>query len=128
VDAAALRTAPGCRGSGRRQVNPLAGLVIRKPSFEVHVEELELGAMSSGGRTSVSRSSKASKLMVASTTVRSARNLFALEYLKDHAPTTAEFKAVWDNISSDTKKKYEALSKEKKAETHVVAMNTATSN
>ena len=32
------------------------------------------------------------------------RNLFALEYLKDHAPTISEFKIIWDNVSSDTKK------------------------
>jgi len=57
--------------------------------------------------------------MVASTTILSARNLFALDYLKDNSPTTSEFKVIWDTTSPEIKKKYEALSKEKKAATRL---------
>ena len=31
-------------------------------------------------------------------------NLFAIDYLKEHSPTTAEFRQIWDNISVDMKK------------------------
>ncbi|KAH9990113.1 hypothetical protein BJV77DRAFT_1069130 [Russula vinacea] len=120
MDAATLGPAAGGQDLRPRHVSkPLAGITIRKPSFEVPVDEPS--ATSSGGPTSVARSAKAGKLMVASLTVLSARNLFALEYLKDHAPTISEFKIIWDNVSSDTKKKYEALSKEKKAAARVTA-------
>ncbi|KAF8890251.1 hypothetical protein CPB84DRAFT_1826411 [Gymnopilus junonius] len=63
-----------------------------------------------------------------------ARNLFAIEYLKNHSPTVAEFKAIYDALDKVTIKvlvrflspspaasfliqKYEALSRQKKAET-----------
>ena len=32
------------------------------------------------------------------------RNVFAIDYLKDHIPTVSDFKVRWDNASSDIKK------------------------
>jgi hypothetical protein len=32
------------------------------------------------------------------------RNLFARDYLQEHSPTMSGFKAVWDNIDSETKR------------------------
>jgi len=67
-------------------------------------------------------SKKSGKLMVASSTALSARydflerlkllpdalvssNLFAIEYLREHPMTTKpQFKKIWDNIASETKK------------------------
>jgi hypothetical protein len=73
-------------------------------------------------------------------------NLFAIEYLKEHPATTKlEFKRLWDNITSETKKvckqhqstlvivlifhqKYEALSKERKSAARLPATTRVTAN
>ncbi|KAF8220526.1 hypothetical protein L208DRAFT_1382621 [Tricholoma matsutake] len=116
-DVAVLRSASGSEGSHPwHQVNPLWGLIkisrasltIQRPSFKVSFNPI---ITPSSGSTSTAQSSKARKLMVASSTVLSAQNLFTVDYLKDHSPTISEFKVVWDNISSDTKK---ALKKRKR--------------
>jgi hypothetical protein len=31
-------------------------------------------------------------------------NLFAIDYLKEHSPTKAEFKLIWENLSAEVKK------------------------
>ena len=65
-------------------------------------------------------------------------SLFAINYLKEHAPTISEFKTIWDNVPSETKKvrqwlcdfraqahlfyqKYEASSKEQKVAARLAA-------
>ncbi|KAH9012849.1 hypothetical protein EDB83DRAFT_2436447 [Lactarius deliciosus] len=108
--------------SGRRRVNPLAGISIPKPLFQVPSEELD--AASSLVAMSTSRSSKSEKLMVAAPNLLTARNLFASDYLKEHPLTKSGFKAVWDNLDSETKKKYEALSKERKLAARVASAAT----
>ncbi|KIJ97245.1 hypothetical protein K443DRAFT_10023 [Laccaria amethystina LaAM-08-1] len=55
------------------------------------------------------------KLMQANSSL-SARNLFAIDYLKTHTPTVAEFKEIYDALDKATIKKYTALSQAKKAE------------
>ncbi|KAH9009162.1 hypothetical protein EDB85DRAFT_2163188 [Lactarius pseudohatsudake] len=108
--------------SGRRRVNPLAGISIPKPSFQVPAKELD--AASSLVAMSTSRSSKSEKLMVAAPNLLTARNLFACDYLKEHPLTKSSFKAVWDHLDSETKKKYEALSKERKLAARVASAAT----
>ncbi|KAH8994126.1 hypothetical protein EDB86DRAFT_2926956 [Lactarius hatsudake] len=108
--------------SGRRRVNPLAGISIPKPLFQVPSEELD--AASSLVAMSTSRSSKSEKLMVAAPNLLTAHNLFACDYLKEHPLTKSGFKAVWDNLNSETRKKYEALSKERKLATRVASAAT----
>ncbi|KAN0134104.1 hypothetical protein V8E53_008109 [Lactarius tabidus] len=98
--------------SGRRRVNPLAGVSIPKPSFQVPAE---------APPASATRGLKSEKAMVASPDSLSARNLFACDYLKDHTLSKLKFKNVWDNIDSETKKKYEALSKQKKLAARVTS-------
>jgi len=116
-------------GGGRQSqlrrvlVNPLAGLLIRKPSIQVAEDEPQ---NTPSGEVESTTNKKSSKLMVASLTVLSARNLFAIEYLKEHPATTKhEFKNIWDNIASETKKEYEALSKERKLAARLPAATTA---
>ncbi|KAH8977622.1 hypothetical protein EDB92DRAFT_1822208 [Lactarius akahatsu] len=108
--------------SGRRRVNPLTGISIPKPLFQVPSEELD--AASSLVAMSTSRSSKSEKLMVAAPNLLTARNLFACDYLKEHPLTKSGFKAVWDNLDSEMKKKYEALSKERKLAARVASAAT----
>ncbi|KAH8976817.1 hypothetical protein EDB92DRAFT_1924245 [Lactarius akahatsu] len=94
----------------------------RRPSFQVPAKELD--AASSLVALSTSRSSKSEKLMVAAPNLLTARNLFACDYLKEHPLTKSGFKAVWDYLDSETKKKYEALSKERKLAARVASAAT----
>ncbi|KAI0281565.1 hypothetical protein BC826DRAFT_1111260 [Russula brevipes] len=96
------------------RINPLADLSIPKPSIQVPME----------ASTTTSSKAKAGKPMVASPTVLTARNLFAIDYLKDHTATISEFKTVWDKVPSETKKKYEALSKERKVASRLATTTT----
>ncbi|KAI9432053.1 hypothetical protein H4582DRAFT_2083989 [Lactarius indigo] len=96
----------------RDSVNPLAGILIPKPLFQVPAKELD--AVSSSAAMPTSKGSKSKKLMIADPNLLTARNLFACDYLKDHSVTKSSFKAVWDSVDSGTRKKYEALSKERK--------------
>ncbi|KAN0129359.1 hypothetical protein V8E53_012843 [Lactarius tabidus] len=93
--------------SGRRRVNPLAGVSIPKPSTQVP-------ALAPIVIPPAARSPKLEKAMAAVPGVLSPRNLFAYNHLKDHTLSKSQFKTVWYNIDSETKKKYEALSKQKK--------------
>ncbi|KAI9442771.1 hypothetical protein H4582DRAFT_2073375 [Lactarius indigo] len=96
----------------RDSVNPLAGILIPKPLFQVPAKELD--AVSSSAAMPTSKGSKSKKLMIADPNLLTAWNLFACDYLKDHSVTKSSFKAVWDSVDSGTRKKYEALSKERK--------------
>lgn len=49
---------------------------------------------------------------------------FAIDCLKEHSPAISEFKTVWDGASSEMKKKYEALSKERKSANRLAAAMT----
>lgn len=95
-----------------RRINPLADLLIPSPLIQVPIE---------ASAAPTNKAKVSGKLMVASSTVLSARNLFAVDYLKEHSPTISEFKTIWDNTPSETKKKYEALSKERKAASRLAA-------
>ncbi|KAF8481607.1 hypothetical protein DFH94DRAFT_681002 [Russula ochroleuca] len=111
----------------RHCVNPLAGISIPTPLFQVPTEEP--CTTSSVVLTSTTRTSKSQKLMVASPDLLMPWNLFACDYLQEHSPTTSEFKAVWDNIDPKTKRKYKALSKQKKSAAHLTSnATTPTSN
>ncbi|KAI0277729.1 hypothetical protein BC826DRAFT_1113752 [Russula brevipes] len=94
-----------------RQINPLADLSIPRPLIQVPME----------ASMAPSSKAKAGKLMVVSSMVLSARNLFAVDFLKEHTPTIAEFKLIWDKTPSEIKKKYKALSKERKAASRLAA-------
>ncbi|KAI0276459.1 hypothetical protein BC826DRAFT_1114125 [Russula brevipes] len=114
----ATETAPVEQGEQVQphQINPLADLSIPKSSFQVPME----ASMAPSSNT------KAGKLMVALSTILSTCNLFVVDYLKEHTPTISEFKLIWDKIPSEIKKKYEALSKERKAASCLAATTTAT--
>ncbi|EDR01217.1 uncharacterized protein LACBIDRAFT_312317 [Laccaria bicolor S238N-H82] len=90
--------------------NPLTGLKVPKPPFKVPAPP----AMTSAP-TVVQPVPKKGKLMVPSKTSLTARNLYALDYEKDHSVTNTEFKEIWDNLDAETLKRYEALSKQRKA-------------
>lgn len=99
----------------RHRYNPIAGYTragvsIPKTSFQVPIEAPSTSSIV----PPAAKGSKSEKMMVAAPGLLTPRNLFACDYLKDHTLSKSEFKIVWDNIDSETKKKYEALSEQRK--------------
>ncbi|KAF8156736.1 hypothetical protein B0H34DRAFT_798120 [Crassisporium funariophilum] len=108
--------APGVVRSLRRvKLNPLAGLSIPKPPSEV--SEPQSGTQSL--LTVAVLKPKKGKLMEASGTLLTARNLYLIDYLKTHQdsehPTVTEFREIYKKLDHTTVKQYEELSRERKA-------------
>ncbi|KAH9481010.1 hypothetical protein JR316_0005528 [Psilocybe cubensis] len=99
----------------RTRLNPLAGLTIPNPAFEVPGQSALENTSNSESSMVPAQKGKKAKPMVVSKAL-TARNLFALDYQKTHPNVTAaEFKKVYENLDRDIIKKYEILSKERKA-------------
>jgi hypothetical protein len=47
-------------------------------------------------------------------TTKTARNLYAINYLKNHSVTCKEFAGVWNNLDGNQKKEYKQRVKEAK--------------
>ncbi|PPQ85964.1 hypothetical protein CVT25_001692 [Psilocybe cyanescens] len=110
-----------------------SNMTIPKPAEALQVQETNNTASSStGASTIVSATKKGDQLMKATESL-AARNLFAREYLKAHAPTVSQFKTVYDaldkatikvsilcqfslTIALPTVQKFEILSRKKKSE------------
>lgn len=94
---------------GQREDDLFSNLAIPPPSNQIP----QTVAPSGSGSTSKSKKGKPMEPSKALT----ARNLFAIDYLGDHPNTTsAEFKKVFDALDETTRKKYNALAKQKKVE------------
>ncbi|KAF8154952.1 hypothetical protein B0H34DRAFT_860719 [Crassisporium funariophilum] len=97
----------------KRSVNILSVMAIPRPA-----EELRAPVVNGPAAPSTSRAREtigSTKLMQANNSL-SPRNLFAIDYLKTHTPTVAEFKAIYETLDKATLKKYTALSNLRKAE------------
>ncbi|KDR76789.1 hypothetical protein GALMADRAFT_139667 [Galerina marginata CBS 339.88] len=97
----------------KRSVNILSNMAIPRPAEELRAPVVNGPAAPSTSRARENNGS--TKLMQANNSL-SARNLFAIDYLKTHTPTTAEFKAIYETLDKATIKKYTARSQLKKAE------------
>ncbi|KAF8964884.1 hypothetical protein BDZ97DRAFT_2058235 [Flammula alnicola] len=97
------------RPSRRPRIDPLAGLSIPKPPTEVP-QTIPNAPMA------VHAKPKKGKLMEPSETLLTARNLYAIDYLKTHSDVTiSEFRDIYKKLDSETLKRYEDMSKERKA-------------
>ncbi|KAF8182551.1 hypothetical protein BJ912DRAFT_1061708 [Pholiota molesta] len=118
---------PGRRG---RAANPLSGIAIPKPADEllapiVASETAPVPSSSSKPPPVAKPTTKKGVKLMAPNKSTTARNLFAIDYLKMHQVTPAEFKVVYAALDEDTLKKYEALSREKKKTTNQESEPTA---
>ncbi|KAG6815592.1 hypothetical protein H0H93_009400, partial [Arthromyces matolae] len=101
------------RVATRRALNPLKNLEIPPPTDLVALTEPLNDAAAS-----LPRKSNA-KLLKAKEGVTTARNLFLLDYLKDHPNyegTEGQFSAIWKASDAATRMKYEELSKSRTKE------------
>ncbi|KAI0284435.1 hypothetical protein BC826DRAFT_973388 [Russula brevipes] len=90
------------------------------------VQPHQIDPFSNGGEHGPICKAKAGKLMVASSTVLTACNLFVLNYLKEHSNNLRIQTHMGQDSFGNQKGKYEALSKERKAASRLAA--TATTN
>ncbi|KJA17080.1 hypothetical protein HYPSUDRAFT_206534 [Hypholoma sublateritium FD-334 SS-4] len=100
-----------------RRPNPLSRMVIPHPDKEllapVSTDPPAAPGSALPPSSIMSAPKKGGKLMQPSN-ANTPRNLFAIDYLKDHPITSAEFKIVWASLDKDMLKNYEDLSREKK--------------
>ncbi|KAF8177868.1 hypothetical protein BJ912DRAFT_1063425 [Pholiota molesta] len=101
----------GCPHHAYKQ-NILSDLAIPKPTVNVLVSVSETATKTSTTATEKNSicTGKLDKMLTANNST-SARNLYAIDYLKQHGPTPAsEFKNVWDGLDQDMLKEYQAKS------------------
>ncbi|KAJ3494962.1 hypothetical protein NLJ89_g10704 [Agrocybe chaxingu] len=97
-----------------QRLDPLAEISIPEPSVQVPYEPV---AATNGDNGGIKATSKKKGKPAQPTTALSARNLYLIDYKKDHPDvTTTEFKAVFDGLDKETIARYEVLSKERKAQ------------
>ncbi|KIJ95897.1 hypothetical protein K443DRAFT_11034 [Laccaria amethystina LaAM-08-1] len=81
-----------CQPRAKQSVNILSNMVIPRPAEELRAPIVNGPTVPSTSRAR--ESSTLAKLMQANSSL-SSRNLFAIDYLKTHTPTVAEFKEIY---------------------------------